>query len=198
MKRIYQRLKISALPFYIEKVFLATTIAFLASFYSANSQELVFKDPILVSGIAGGDDAVYLFSQVNPNIDAFVKVKSRSASDVIVADIDMNTLGWDKAFQPQVGINGGIVSDVRDWWVEFEFSFVKTGTSDPADVNEFNLTTVDIDGDNLTIQEYVELYGAASYYCEEGTQLQSTLLTNDGDPESIYKNYRVLGPIQNY
>ena len=198
MKRIYHRLKMSALPFYVAKVFLASAIAILASFYSATAQELVFKDPILVSGMAGQDNAVYLFSKVNQNIDALVQVKMRSASDVIIGEIDMNGLGWEKAFQPQVGINGGVVSDVRDWWVEFEISFVKTETSNPADVNEFSLTTIDVDGDGLTIQEYIELYDAASYYCEAGTQLQSTSLTNDDEVESNNKSYRVLGPIQNY
>ena len=198
MKRIYQRLKISALPFANgRKAFFAYAIILLASVSSAFSQELVFKNPALINGVAGQDNAVYLFANVTSTIDAHVKVKKRSANNVIINNIDVTEFGWDKAFQPQIGISGGIVTGAKTWWVEFEISFVKAGTSDRADVSEFNLTSLDVDGDGLMIREYVELYDASSYYFEGGTELINTLLDEDGDDASK-KDYRFLGPIKNY
>lgn len=198
MKRIYQRLKISALPFFTAaKLFFACAIFFIADSSVAFCQELVFKDPTLISGTAGQDNAIYRFSNVTSTVDAMLKVKKRSASNVVISNIDVSEFGWNKAFQPQIGISGGIVSGINDWWVEFEISFVKTGTSDKADVNEFNLTSLDVDGDALTIREYVEIYGASGYYFENGTELINTPISDD-DADNKKKNYRFLGPIKNY
>ncbi|MBC7828454.1 MAG: T9SS type A sorting domain-containing protein [Chitinophagaceae bacterium] len=203
MKRIYQRLKFSALLFIIAAKFsFACVIILLASSFASYSQELVFKNPTLVSGSAGQNNAVYRFPKVTSAVDALLKVKKRSANNVVIQNIDVTDFGWNKAFQPQIGISGGIVSGIKDWWVEFEISFVKTGTSDEADVSEFNLTSLDVDGDNLTIREYVELYDAASYYFEGGTELVHSAINDededDDDDEPKKKNYRFLGPIKNY
>ena len=198
MKRIYQRLKISALPFAAaRRMFLAFAITFIAAVPTAFSQELVFKNPSLVAGVAGQDNAIYLFPNVTSTIDAQVKVKRRSASNVVINNIDVTEFGWNKAFQPQIGISGGIVSGTKDWWVEFEISFLKAGTSESVDVSEFNLTSLDVDGDGLTIREYVELYDASSYYFEGGTELVNSLLEEEDD-KSKKKDYRFLGPIKNY
>jgi hypothetical protein len=200
MKRIYQRLNLSAFPCTNgTKLFFACAIAFL-SISTTLGQELVFRDPVLVSGTAGQNDAIYRFPNVNATVDALVTVKNRSASNVIIQDIDVTSTGWSKAFQPQIGINGGIVSGTKDWWIEFEISFVKTGTSVKADVSEFSMTSLDVDGDNLMIREYVEVYGADSYYCEAGTELNNSVISNDDDDndEPKNKNYRMLGPIKNY
>ena len=112
----------------------------------------------------------------------------------------MSETGWNKAFQPQIGIAGGVVSGVQDWWVEFEISFVNAATSDQADVSEFHLTSLDIDGDGLTIREYVELYDASSYYFEGSTELVHSLLDNseDVDNDVRKRDYRFVGPIKNY
>ncbi|HKH62098.1 MAG TPA: T9SS type A sorting domain-containing protein [Flavitalea sp.] len=198
MKRIYQRLEISALTFATaRRAFFACAIFFLTAIPSAFSQELVFKNSGLIAGVAGQDNAVYLFPNVTSTIDAHVKVSKRSANNVIINNIDVTEFGWNKAFQPQIGISGGVVNGVQTWWVEFEISFVKAGTSDQADVSEFNLTSLDVDGDGLTIREFVEIYDASSYYYEGGTELVNSLLDGDGDDASK-KDYRFLGPVKNY
>lgn len=199
MKRIYQRLKISALSFdTMRKVFFACAIISLSSLSGTFAQELVFKNPSLASGVAGQNNAVYRFPKVTSTIDAIVKITDRSSTSVVINDIDVTSTGWNKAFQPQIGVNGN-VSGNKDWWMEFEISFVKTGTSDKADVSEFNLTSLDVDGDGLTIREYVEIYDAASYYFEGSTELVNSQILNPADPEdNNKKNYRFLGPIKNY
>lgn len=202
MKLIYQRLKCSALfALVTKKIVFASVVIFLTGSSITVAQELVFKNPTLVSGSARQDNAVYRFPYVSSTLDALVKVKKRSASNVIIENMDVTDFGWNKAFQPRIGINGGVVSGTKDWWVEFEITFVKAGTFDRADVDEFNVTSLDVDGDGLTIREYVEIYGAASYYCEAGTELNNVAINNDDDDDdskSAVKNYRMLGPVKNY
>src|SRR5688572_9011414 len=128
MKRIYQRLKTNPSPFGITtKIFLAGAVTFIAAIPAAFSQELVFKNPSLIGGIAGQDNALYLFPGVTSIIDAHVKIKDRSARSVIMRNIDVTEFGSDKAFQPQIAMNGD-VTGVQDWWIEFEILFVKAGT----------------------------------------------------------------------
>jgi len=202
MKRIYQRLKNSALPFITaRKIFLLCAITFLGSSTVAISQELIFKNPVLTSGVEGQNDAVYRFSNVSSTIDALLKVKKRSASNVIIENIDVTEFGWEKALQPRIGIDGGIVSGINDWWIEFELSFVKTGTSSMADVNEFNMTSLDVDGDAYTIREYIDIFDAKSYFFEGATELINSSISDDDDddaPKSTGNDYRFLGPIKNY
>lgn len=194
MKRIYQRLKISALPFVnTKKIFFACSMLFLALPSISFSQELIFKDPVLSSGSAGQNNAVYRFPKVSATVDALVKIKGRSASNVIIDNIDVSDFGWTKAFQPRIGLSGGVVSGVQNWWVEFEISFVQTGTSTQVDVNEYDLTALDVDGDGLTIQEYVEFSGFKACSFESGTEL-----TNVQIPPMPDKNYRFTGPVTNY
>ena len=193
MKRIYQRLKISALPSMTAKILFACSMFFVTVPFTAFSQELIFKDPILVSGSAGQDNAMYRFSNVSSSVDALLQVKGRSDNNVIIDNIDVSNFGWSKAFQPRIGISGGIVSGVKNWWVEFEISFVKTGTSTEVDVTEFNLTALDVDGDDLTIQEYVEFSGFKTCSFENGTELLNAQV--GGGQE---KDYRFTGPIKNY
>ena len=95
-------------------------------FYSVESDAgLVFKNAVLESGVAGADGGVYRFSDVSTNIDALVKITGRSGSLVTLVSIDINSSGWDKAFQPEVTYNNGTATGVADWWMEFEISFVE-------------------------------------------------------------------------
>src|SRR5438128_99773 len=69
--------------------------------------ELIFKNPVLVSGSPNQDGAIYRFPNVTTGsnaMDAIVTVKGRSAADVILKSIDSSGVGWDKAFQPTLGI----------------------------------------------------------------------------------------------
>lgn len=195
MKRIYQRLKMSALSLESGRKFFFAVVLLSGSF-TAFAQELVFKNPTLESGVAAQNNAVYRFPNVTTAVDALVKVKGRSSSSVVINNIDVTETGWNKAFQPQIGMNG-TVTGIKDWWVDFEISFVKTGTSQSADVSEFSMTSLDVDGDGLTIREYVEINGASSYAFETGTELVFGRLDDDPlDPKG--KNYRCTGPIKNY
>src|SRR3954451_8761840 len=79
--------------------------------------ELVFKDPILIKGVDGMDGATYLFKNAAEGIDATIQILKRSDPQVIINALDITSIGWDKAFQPQVGIKYGI-SDAGYCWME--------------------------------------------------------------------------------
>jgi len=146
----------------------------LYSFF-ALSQDLVFKNPILESGVAGSDGAVYRFMKVNSKVDALVTVTARSSSQVKLQDIDKKAAGLDNAFQPQVMFNdNNTPAGTADWWMEFKITFVNTGFNSLAAVDSFRVTGLDIDGNSDKINEWVSFYNNASFSYENTTLLSSS------------------------
>lgn len=138
---------------------------------SQNIPELVFSNPVLVSGTAGSNGAVYKFPDVTTNIDALVTISDRSSSLVTVSNIDMTSTGHANAFQPQISYNNGNAAANTNWWMDFDFVFVNKGTTVPVSVNSFNLTAIDVDGDGSRLHEYVAFLSPNSYLLESNTLL---------------------------
>lgn len=155
----------------------------LAGFGTTQAQtstsELVFKNASLDSGRAGKDGAIYRFPSVQSGVDALVKITGRSSSKVTLESIDLTSTGWDKAFQPQVSYNDGRTNSAADWWMEFNISFVKAGTKTATPVSSFNVTGLDIDGDDDKLNEYLSFYNQASYTLERNTKLTVTNLLDN-------------------
>ena len=145
-------------------VIVMSTVNFY-SFAQGVLPRLSFKNPTVVSGTAGADNAVYKFSNVTTGVDALVKINGRSSSNVVLNDIDISNTGYDSAFQPLINYTNGsnIKSNVStDWYMEFQISFVSAGTSTPTTVSAFSATLLDDDG-NTSFHEYVSFYGLSSY-----------------------------------
>jgi len=178
---------------------LLIAVIFSLTSVKAISQELVFQNPSLESGTAGQNGAIYRFAGVTNGVDALVKIKSRSSSAVVLQDIDVDETGWNKAFQPQLGRPDNVVG-LADWWMDFEIQFVKSATNQNVNVDKFDVTALDVDGDGLTIREYVEFYKTKNTFVENVTQLVPTLLaiSNSGPGNSNERDYRLTGPIQNF
>ena len=133
--------------------------------------ELVFKNPTLESGTALADNAVYRFKSVTNNVDALVKITGRSSSLVKVTNIDMPGTGYQNAFQPQITYNDGNASAFKNWWMDFDISFVNKSSGAAVSVSDFKVTGIDIDGDGSKLNEYVSFYNASSYVLENNSQL---------------------------
>src|SRR5688572_11630977 len=103
----------------IQKAVLATGIAVLYCLF-ASGQELVFDNYSIENGTNGQNNCVYRFQNVSSGVDALVKIKKRSASNIVLTDIDVDDFGWKKAFQPQLGPRDGLVSGNTGWWMDFE------------------------------------------------------------------------------
>lgn len=141
--------------------------------------ELVFKDPQLESGVSGSDGATYRFSQVTSEVDVIMKIERRSSSQVKITNIDLKNTGYDNAFQPRISYNNGNATANRNWWIEFSMNFVKKGSTTPATVNTFKISTLDLDGDGSKLREYASFYNAQSYVMERNTSLTVTNLLDD-------------------
>lgn len=162
-------------PNTLKRTLLAGTALFTSIFTMAQSgssvPELVFKNPVLESGTAGANNAVYRFPKVANNVDALVTIAGRSSSRVTIANIDMTSTGHDKAFQPQVAYDGGNAPRYTSWWMDFDIRFVVEGTNTSVAVSKFDVTALDVDGDGRSLRESVGFYNASSYLTENNTQL---------------------------
>jgi Secretion system C-terminal sorting domain len=178
--------------------------AFLQGFtgFAQTVPELIFKNPVLISGTAGQNGAKYRFSNVSTGalpLDVILEIKGRSASDVILKSIDSTGIGWDKAFQPILGIPN--VGANREWWMEFEMQFVDAGTSNQKIIDTFFVTGLDIDGDNNHLNEWSEMKKAKQMQVAAVSSLSCTLLSSVIDLVDCDNNgndYRINGPVTNY
>ena len=185
------------LPSFLRRSLLLILLAFYVCFASA--QELVFKDPVLISGVAGGDGAIYRFTKVNNYVDALVTINGRSSSLVSLVNLDMTFTGHGKAFQPQVTCNNNTtLAGISDWWMEFKISFVNTGSNTPTVVDSFNVTALDIDGNNDKINEWVSFYNLKTFLFESNTQLASSNIMEQVVGVNTLVGRKFDGPVQNY
>lgn len=161
------------------------------------TRELAFRNAQLETGTAGANGAIYRFPMVGDGIDALVKITGRSDSRVRLVSIDLTNTGWQKAFQPQVTYNDGSVSGSRDWWMEFEISFVNRDGVTPATVSDFNITALDIDGNGGKLREYVTFYEQKSYILE-GNSLLNVLNILQSILGLLTPGKRFNGPMQDY
>lgn len=146
--------------------------------YAQEVPELIFRNPVLENGTDLKDGAKYRFPNVTDGVDAIVEIKKRSAGNVVVNNIDVTSFGWDKAFQPELGIPG-TVGPFQNWWVEFEVSFVNAGSNSKKKLSKFDVTSLDVDGDNISIQEYVTMEKPKSITYSAISSLVNNSVDND-------------------
>jgi len=144
--------------------------------------EFVFRSPTLISGLADQDGAVYKFTNVAPGIDATVTILGRSGPEVILDTIDIplsNGMGYDKALQPQLGLHGTAPANTS-WWMQFKVNFLKAGTTKAASIDNFVASAIDVDGDNVSIAENIQMNKAngltTSVYSVLSSLLPSTAI----------------------
>lgn len=165
----------------------------------AKAQELVFKNSSLYSGSPGQDGTIYKFPSVTPNVNAMVKIVSRSHSQVKLLNIDLTSSGFDRAFQPQVTWNNNTTpSGNTEWWMEFEVSFVNAANGSPVNVASFQTTAIDIDGNGDKISEWVGFYGLNSYAVEAGSLLQYGSISEILNSVTSVVGTRFNGPVTNF
>jgi Secretion system C-terminal sorting domain len=150
----------------------ATALLINLASFCQSGPELVFENPVLVSGTANVQGAVYRFSNVTTGVDAEVKLKKFSRNSIVMATIDNASLGWSKAFQPEFGLSGLVLPN-QHWYIDFEMTFFRAGTNTKQKMDTVDLTALDVDGDGQSISEYVT-------YDQPSSILYSTLtfLTN--------------------
>ncbi|MEP7278960.1 MAG: T9SS type A sorting domain-containing protein [Bacteroidota bacterium] len=205
MKLLYPRPKRNVFILsFLMKVVIAVLVLAAAFSSVANAQqtshELVFKNAALQSGTDGADNAVYRFSSVMSGVDALIKINERSSSNVRLVSIDLTTTGFEKSFQPQIsyGTDNTAPAGNSEWWMEFQVSFVQANTNVPAIISSFNVTGLDVDGNNDKISEYQTYYGLQTYTLENNSELTVTNIQEmvDGLLANVAKRFD--GPVVNY
>ena len=142
----------TTLPF---KILLTLIVAL--SFYQSHSQVkntgLVFRNPVLKSGYALRQGAVYLFSNVFAGIDATVRIDALvNGAQVNKIDDNSNGLGYIDAFQPEIRIP----RLKGEAYATFTFRFYEAGTPVLKIMNNVQASTVDVDGNPL-LKEFSEI-----------------------------------------
>jgi hypothetical protein len=137
-------------------------LLFLAIFINSSAyaqfSEMVFQNPVLESGTFGVDGSTYRFSNIANGLDAVITITGRSDASVALSNMDTTgSIGYDKAFQPVLGIPGTAPANTT-WWMDFNMSLYQTGTMIPVMPMQFYATGLDIDGDGVTINEWTEMY----------------------------------------
>ena len=129
-----------------------------------------FQDPVLVpnSGTDLNTGAIYRFPDVTPGVDALVEIMS--LTDATLAELDGTAQGEPSAFQPELTLNAG----VGEGSAEFEVRLVRSGSTTPITINRLYATGLDIDGNNDSIREYIELTGFSAYITENPSNLTSS------------------------
>lgn len=198
---------------FIKSVFITILLAIAANTFAqpsaalTNAQpnnyipELVFQNPTLISGSDKQNGAVYKFANVAPGIDAMVIIVGRSSSAVVLDNIDVSDMGWNKAFQPQLGIQGNVPA-YQDWWMEFQVRFYKAGTNNKTKIKGFQVTAIDVDGDGVSIQEYLQMNRTSSWAASPVTYLSqpaiTPCLTEEDEDDNSGTDKKIMGPVQNY
>jgi hypothetical protein len=172
-------------------------LAFSSSVQSQTIPELIFKNPTLLSavGTEGNDGAQYLFKNVGPNLDAVVTIISRSSSQVVLGSIDTvgAGLGYDKSFQPVVGIPGTAPANTN-WWMKFNITFFEGGsTINKARMSQFNVTGLDIDGDASALYEWAQMDRVEKIDSAAVNSLSFSMISAHGQEW----DYRVTGVVAN-
>lgn len=175
------------------------TILALLSFYSGNAQlspQLKFQSPVLVAGTDGQIGATYKFSNVNPNIDAYITIEN-IVGGAVLKDIDNTTTGYNDAWQPTVGGPGTFGSSYIKWNVTFD----SIGSTYVFSTLDFS--AVDVDGDNVRVREFSGINGGQANYSIP-TQVPTLLtITTVSDTDNTYgtdvsdSNLIALGPVIN-
>jgi len=157
--------------------------------------KLKFCQPQLIAGTDGQIGAKYKFSNVLPNIDAYVTIEN-IVGGAVLRTMDDSTLGYYNAWQPTVGGPGTYGRSYIKWDVKFD------SAGSPHQFSTLYASAIDVDGDNVRVREFINVNGQSSYSLP--AQIPSMLtLSNTLDTDNINgtdasdSNLNVLGPVMN-
>src|ERR1017187_10315832 len=174
---------------------IALTSLFSYSIKAQTTPSLVFKQPKLVAGTNGKIGATYKFSNVIPNIDAYVKIED-IVNGAVLRTIDDSTLGYYNAWQPTVGGPGTYGSSYIKWDVKFD------SAGSPHVFSTLAASAIDVDGDNSMVREFINVNGQTSYSIPTQIPSMLTIKTvkdtdNINGTDASDSNLNALGPIAN-
>ena len=170
-------------------VYIAVLI-FSLIFSVAHSQsiapKMTYANSTLVSGISGEIGATYKFPSVTPGVDGFITIKDK-VGGASLTNIDDNIFGYSAAWQPVV--KTPLTQGAGESYISFQIDFKDSINGNSYKYDNFEVSFIDIDGDNQNVREFVAVKDFDSYTISNIT----SLILNDED--GLLK---ATGPIQNY
>ncbi len=153
------------------KIFVALCLLLTALTIAVSAQctapSLTFHDPVLISGTDKQVGAIYNFADVIPGVDAHIEIIYLVGGASLV-EIDNTTgAGYYDAFQPYVTAPANTTS-----YLEWRITFKKAGTNTDTTLACLAVTGIDVDGDNVALQEFVEAATPGSFAVDPYTNLQ--------------------------
>lgn len=138
------------------------------------SPDLKFANPVLVSGTALVEGAIYKFPNITAGIDCYIKLVKLNGGATLIS-METPGQGYGDAWQPI--INGPGTPTGNKSWIDWDVSF-KTTAGDNYAFPCLDISAIDVDGDNVTIGEFVESDGHVSYTIPSPTLLTLTDMGN--------------------
>jgi hypothetical protein len=148
---------------------------------------MVWQNPVLLSGTALQKDAMYKFPSVTVGVYALVTIKD-IINGATLTSIDDNTYGYSAAWQPIV--KSPTVQGASTSYVIFKIEFKDSANGQNHQFDCFQLSFIDVDGDNANIKEFVAAKNPDSVQLSTQTEITLTSL-----PGSIIQG---TGPLTNY
>lgn len=151
------------------KVLLLIILLFTAARAATQAQciapTLKFTNPVLINGNDGEIGAIYLFPKVIPGVDAQITIMDLKGASL--AEIDNTTgAGYFDAFQPYVWAAANDTS-----YIDWKITFKQQGTPIDTTLACLAVTAIDVDGDNLSLKEFVEAATPGSFAVDPFTNL---------------------------
>jgi len=151
---------------------LSIAVLFFISFTSSTvkaqcvAPTMSFHSPVLISGTDNQIGAVYLFPEVIPGVDANIEIVAFVGGAALWNIDDSAGIGYYDAFQPYVVAPANTTS-----WMDWRITFKVAGTSNDTALACFSITGVDVDGNGVDLQEFIEAATPGSYALDPNTIL---------------------------
>ncbi|EAR00635.1 T9SS C-terminal target domain-containing protein [Maribacter sp. HTCC2170] len=145
--------------------------------------KLAFSSPpVLESGSAYSEGAIYRISNVANGIDALIDIEKINSARIDV--LDQNSID-SEFFKPEIQFT--TTDDNKMPYVDLRISFVSTGTTEPYVLEELIANFIDVDG-NGQYQEFNRFDNPASYTLDNPNEIDVNntsggLLINGGSKE---------------
>ncbi len=142
----------------------------------STAPSMVWQNAVLVSGTAGQPGAQYKFPSVTPGVNAFVTILALNGGATLT-EIDNTTFGYNAAWQPVVktpAVQGASTS-----YVSFRINFKDSANGNTHIYNWFQLSFIDVDGDNQHVKEFVAAKNPDSITVSNTTVLTLTSLSGN-------------------
>jgi len=145
-----------------------------------------WRNPTLISGTALQMNAVYKFQSVTPGVYALVTIVD-IVGGATLTSIDDLTYGYSSAWQPVVKTPSAQVAG--DSYVSFKVEFKDSVGNSPHMYSCFQLSYIDVDGDNNGIREFVATKGFDSYVVASNTTLTITQVSGVTQATAALQEY---------